>query len=203
MILRGEFPVAGFLAAMCFIVAATGCARSDGHSGKGVEPPPSKSAKKAASELAAKKKEIYWSNRRWDFADIFELGGSFSGMGLHAEVHCTQYARLGAGWQAHLMALLNPEGVLGGYILLREIRELSIGPYWKSIYYQGLMVEPHEFIPEERRSVWSIGASASVLFLSVAIAIHPPEIIDFLYGWFGFDIFADDSPLPGENEPAG
>ena len=52
---------------------------------------------------------------------------------------------------------------------------------------------------------FDVEASVTAIFLSLRIGFSPGELVDFILGWFGVDIAADDRELgggaPGEEEP--
>jgi len=147
----------------------------------------------------------YLLNRGLDFFDIFTLNVGV-GPALHAELHATNFLRLGAGG-AYLASFGLGEQPREAGFFARGLAELSLLFLQTSILHYhpylstgdayddayGFEVrEPWDQLYRKKRDYWGVGGSIGFIAVGGQAEIHPVQIFDFFAGIVVCDPMQDD-----------
>lgn len=143
---------------------------------------------------------LYPVNRVVDLLDMFHLDLGF-GLGLHANVHATRMAQLGAGGAA--TSRLGFDGRKAG--MYNETRsEVSVLPFSIESYSQNGTLgnfgtydtaTQREQLYQDVRDYYEVGAAVTAGIVGVQFDVRPSGVVDFLAGWVTLDPQADDLPI--------
>ena len=113
------------------------------------------------------------------------------------------------GWSGlfdPLIAFPGGDGISTGYEWFRapfdgsDIAELRGKIYEVEGISPFIMIPKKKFPPDSNPAYYFTQLEASVgLGLSIRIGLNPGELVDFMFGWFGTDIYSDD--LSGRPHP--
>jgi len=148
----------------------------------------------------------YLPDRLSDLFDIFTLD-AHSGLGGFADVHATRAVQLVGGARV--------VGGLGSYSQRNAVgfqlqadagaAAMGIGRHrfvgfiaGPGGVYTGTgdlsgVQQPMDRFYQDFRDYWGIGASATFGFVGASAELHPVQVVDFVLGWFGWDLTNDDS----------
>ena len=172
----------------------------------------------ALAALCAGCASPYWQNRRADAADVFtatvgigigataRIGPLHAGLGANADFYGIEAGEVGELGSLGAMIVGAGDRASDARSVFRGYSEIDLGPRsaarGKNVAYRPSGIPFWDPPPPESPNParWTQFEVAAGLLGGVRLGFNPGELLDFLLGFFGADLYGDDLAR-GEMEP--